>query len=181
MPDDARPSLTRPTPMARPLVVIESSNPAAAAHRREALNAARADGWAPWDGWAPPRGRFVCEGQVSTEADAVGAVRAALAGAAIVAIAGGSREMIDRLVDDLRRLGPVDHRTSDIPAPIALDADQLGILRFLADGWTLGDAAEELGLSRRTADRRLAQAKRLLGSERTAEALTRAKRLGLLK
>ncbi len=167
-------------PTARPLVVIEAANPDAAAHRRAALDAASRDGWEPWAGWLPPRGRVVCHGEIAAEGDAVAALRAVMAGAGIVAVVNGRRETIDRLIDDLRRLGPVDHRTVDVAPPLALDPDQVGILRYLADGWTLGEAASALQLSRRTADRRLAQARVALGVERTAEAIARAKRLGLV-
>jgi len=55
------------------------------------------------------------------------------------------------------------------------------LLRLLADGWTLGEAASELGLSRRTADRRLDAARRELGTATTAEAVARARRLGWLE
>ena len=62
----------------------------------------------------------------------------------------------------------------------SLDPDELGILRLLGDGWRLGDVAAELGLSRRTADRRLATARRELGVERTVAAVARASQLGWL-
>jgi DNA-binding NarL/FixJ family response regulator len=164
--------------MAPPLVVIESSNPGADAHVRRALDAARAAGWLPIAGWLAPRGRSVCHGEVASDADAVLALRAALDGAGVVIVSRAGRETTDRLVDDLRRLGPVEHLTADAPAPLAVDAELRRLLRLLADGSTLGEAAAELGLSRRTADRRLDAARRALGAERTAEAVARARKLG---
>jgi DNA-binding NarL/FixJ family response regulator len=61
-----------------------------------------------------------------------------------------------------------------------LDEDARAILRCLAEGQTLGQAASTLNLSRRTADRRLAEARRALGVERTVEAVSRGRRLGWL-
>lgn len=58
--------------------------------------------------------------------------------------------------------------------------DARSILRRIAAGRTLGATARELGLSRRTADRRLADARSALGAERTTEAVARASRLGWL-
>jgi DNA-binding NarL/FixJ family response regulator len=67
-----------------------------------------------------------------------------------------------------------------VPAPIRLEPQQRALLALLAEGLTLGEAAWQLGLPRRTADRRLADARRALGTDRTAEAIARAKRLGWL-
>jgi Homeodomain-like domain len=161
-----------------PLVIIEATNPAAGAHERVALDAAIAAGWQPVAGWLPPRGRVVCHGVVGSDGDAVSALRAALGGAGLVVTAKAPRETIDRLVDDLRRLGKVDHLTADVAPPLLVDQEHRALLALLADGWTLGDAAAELGLSRRTADRRLDAARRSLGVERTAEAVATARRLG---
>ena len=51
------------------------------------------------------------------------------------------------------------------------DQDAAELLRRLASGMSLGEAAMALHLSRRTADRRLAAARRQLRVETTAEAL----------
>ena len=59
--------------------------------------------------------------------------------------------------------------------------DARAILGLLAEGQSLGEAADILGLSRRTADRRLAEGRRALGVERTTEAIARAQRLGWLE
>ena len=163
-----------------PIVVVEAANPAADAHLRRALDAAHAGGWRPVAGWIAPRGQVACHGVVASHADAVLALRAAIGGAGVIVLASASRETVDRLVDDLRRLGPVRHVTADVPAPAAVDDEQRRLLRLLADGWTLGEAAAELGLARRTADRRLDAARRTLGVERTAEALAKARELGWL-
>ncbi|MEA2674392.1 MAG: Bacterial regulatory protein luxR family [Chloroflexota bacterium] len=69
---------------------------------------------------------------------------------------------------------PADHHLSE------MEADARAILRGLAHGKTLGQAAGELGLSRRTADRRLAHARRALGTDRTVVAVASARRRGWL-
>ncbi len=163
-----------------PLVVIESADPAADAHVRRALCAARAAGWQPVATWLASRGRVVCHGLVASDTEAVLALRAAVGGAGVVIVARASRDTIDRLIDDLRRLGPVEHLTADAPPPAEVDDQQRRLLRLLADGLTLGEAAAELGLARRTADRRLDAARRALGATRTAEALARARQVGWL-
>jgi DNA-binding NarL/FixJ family response regulator len=163
---------------ATPRVVIEAANAAADAHVRHALDVARVAGWQAVAGWIQPRGRIVCHGPVASDSDAVQALRAALEGAGVVVTASASRETIDRLVDDLRRLGPVEHVTADAPGPAVVAPERRRLLQLLAEGWTLGEAATELGWSRRTADRRLDAARRALGTETTAEAVAQARRLG---
>lgn len=61
-----------------------------------------------------------------------------------------------------------------------LGADARALITRIAAGDTLGQAAHALHLSRRTADRRLAQARRALGVDRTVTAIARAQRLGWL-
>jgi DNA-binding CsgD family transcriptional regulator len=59
------------------------------------------------------------------------------------------------------------------PAVPTLPADGRALLGLLAEGATLGAAAASLGLSRRTADRRLAEARAALNVEHTVEAVAR--------
>ena len=65
-------------------------------------------------------------------------------------------------------------------APTALEPDARALISRIAAGDTLGQAAHALHLSRRTADRRLAQARRTLGVDRTVVAIAWAHRLGWL-
>lgn len=162
-----------------PLVIIEGPS----SGWREAVTGVAADGWREVSGFAPPyrTGRVVRSGIVASVADARAALVAALAGQGVVVHATAARAVIDRLVDDLRRLGPVDHRVGvaiDVPA---LDREIRQLLGLLAEGQSLGEAAATLGLSRRTADRRLAEARRLLDTNRTTEAISRAARRGWLR
>src|SRR5207247_7246467 len=105
----------------------------------------------------PPGGeRIVCAGRVQTAEDAAAALLAALDGAGLIVDARAERAVVDRLCDDLRRLGPVDHRPGDAPRRARLTPQQRTLLDLMIDGASLGEAARSLGLSRRSADRRLA-------------------------
>jgi DNA-binding NarL/FixJ family response regulator len=117
-------------------------------------------------------------GAVRTAADASAALLAVLDGAGVVIHASASPEIVDRLVDDLRHIGAVDHRRVPRGAGPQIGQEALQLLALLAAGRTLGDAASSMGLSRRTADRRLAEARDALGVGRTVEAVSHARRLG---
>ncbi len=140
-------------------------------------------GWTIERSWRPARStneRTVLFGEVAHQADAEAVLLAAVDGFGVVVASRGERTLIDRLIDDLRRLGPVDHRTRE-PKPEEIGpADARAMLGLLAEGHSLGEAASIMGLSRRTADRRLSAARRALGVERTTEAIAKAKRLGWL-
>lgn len=129
---------------------------------------------------APGR-RSICRGVITSAADAGRALLVALEGRGLLVEARVDRVVVDRLVEDLRRLGPVDHRIVDPAAADEIDREGLAILAHLAEGLNLGEAAFQLGMSRRTADRRLAEARRALGAERTTEAIAKARRLGWLR
>jgi DNA-binding NarL/FixJ family response regulator len=138
----------------------------------------RAAGWGVVSGFHPPpgAGRVVCVGRVESVADASAALLAALAGHGIVFEARADRDLVDRLCDDLRRLGRLEHRDGGDAHP-SLPAEEHALLERLLSGQTLGQAAVDLHLSRRTADRRLASARRSLGADSTAQALTTFSRL----
>ncbi|HEY8239079.1 MAG TPA: hypothetical protein VIF63_06565 [Candidatus Limnocylindrales bacterium] len=166
--------------MVAPIVVVEGPEEAFTRVASEL----RAAGWNVTDGFerqVPRVDRAVRSGTVAGPRDAAAALLAALDGVGLVIHGCAPRSVLDRLLDDLRHVGPVEHRRRLEPAPPALDADELAILRMLGEGQRLGDAADALGLSRRTADRRLAAARRALGTERTVEAVSRARRLGWLR
>jgi len=134
------------------------------------------------EGWvvAPRRSStaVLCVGVVEDEQDAAAAVLAAVAGARLVVTARADQDVIDRLCDDLRRLGSLEHRTST-PAGDDLTAEQRALVRLLLRGATLGEASRQLHVSRRTLDRRWAAVRAALGATTTAEALHVARRRGL--
>lgn len=110
--------------------------------------------------------------EVRDEPSAAAAVRTALAGGSLVVHAVAERSILDRLYDDLRRLGDVTVRTDAEPSRAdLLSTDESAILRRLAAGETLREIAASLHLSLRTADRRLASARTALGSSTTTEAV----------
>jgi DNA-binding CsgD family transcriptional regulator len=152
--------------VSRPLVVIEGSERAVA----HAVRELEREGFRVVSGWRQDAS-IVCAGAVVDAADAAEALLAAVAGAGLVVHARAERAVTDRLVDDLRRLGPVEHRTNEPESRPALTPDERRLLDRLADGQTLGWAAADLNLSRRTADRRLASARKKLGAATTAEAI----------
>lgn len=162
--------------MSRFVVLEEHSPAAAAAVARElaADDAQVAHGWRK----PVPGVQFVCVGTVRSPADAAAAVMCAVGGARLVITAEADRDVIDNLCDDLRHLGELDHRIGEAEK-IALPEDQRQLLALLLGGATLGQAAQALHISRRTADRRLAAARALLGAQTTSEAVTAASRLGV--
>ncbi len=150
----------------QPLAVVLGSP----AHLADELSAAAAAGLRIVAGWAGGVGD-VCTGRIGGPEDAAAALLAVVAGAGLVADVDASDELVDRLCDDLRRFGRVDVLTATSPRRPALTSLQRELLATLAAGRTLGTAARELGLPRRTADRRLAEARAALGVKTTAEAL----------
>ncbi|GAB3861450.1 hypothetical protein GCM10028801_25630 [Nocardioides maradonensis] len=127
-------------------------------------------------GWAARLGGEVR--RVTDLATAADAVLAAVGGTPVVVLADAPREVIDRLCDDLRRIGEVEHLIAP-PAEPTLSATERELLGALLAGCSLGEAAQALHLSRRTADRRLATARRALGVTTTPAAVRRAAELGI--
>lgn len=98
-------------------------------------------------------------------------VEAAARGAAVVA-ATQDPAIVTALVEDLGRIGPVELWSDQERPPAAgLTPEEVELVCALATGQTLGGAARGLYLSRRTADRRLADARRRLAVATTPEAL----------
>jgi DNA-binding CsgD family transcriptional regulator len=156
----------------RPLVVVEGDATAVA----DALADLRAEGWEVVSGWRAARPGVVCTGVVASAEDAAAALLASIGGAGLVVHGRAPREILDRLCDDLRRIGHLDHRTASTPRAPRLTAEERALVDLLLEGMTLGEAAKRLNLARRTADRRLASLKQKLGVATTAEALVAAGR-----
>lgn len=115
--------------------------------------------------------RLVCRALITDSATAQAAVLAASWGAGLlIGIGGVDQSIRERLIDDLERISPLQRRVA--PADLELHPEAARLLDRLAAGQTLGEAAREAHLSRRTADRRLAEARRSLGVASTAEAIT---------
>ncbi|MBC2931747.1 hypothetical protein [Nocardioides sp. zg-1228] len=145
----------------KPLVVVEAG-PDAVEDARGELAALG------WSVTTEPRAGDVLELTVDDEAAAVDAVLSAVAGQGLLVEATADRPVVDRLCDDLRRLGHLDHRVA--PGAV-LTQEQHALLALLAGGESLGAAAARLHLSRRSADRRLAGARAVLGAGSTPAAI----------
>ena len=100
-----------------PLVVMEGGSVAAFAGARAEVTA---DGWPVVEGWGHAGHGVVCAGRVANMEDAERAVLAVMAGAGLLVDATAAREVLDRLCDDLRRFGPLDHRIDGPSAAIPL-------------------------------------------------------------
>lgn len=75
--------------------------------------------------------------------------------------------MREQLLDDLDRVATTEARHT------VITDDQARLLRSLANGATLADAAADAGISVRTANRRLAEARRALDASTNIEAAAR--------
>lgn len=140
----------------------------------------RAAGWRVQCGWALPNEpwdqsdrRIACWGTVKNEDDVSAAVLAGARGAVVLAVSRAPAWLVTRLVDDLARLGAVDHPVAATSLVGGPDNDQRALLDLLAGGATVAEAAQERHLSIRSAERRLASARAALGVRSTAEAVSR--------
>ncbi len=155
--------------MTLPYVVVEAG-PEALAEARAELNSR---GWRVEEpGAIGPE--VVLAVTVTDADDAAVALFLAIEGVGLLVDARPARAVIDRLCDDLRRLGHLDHRV-DGSGP-HLSTDERALLDLLGDGSSLGDAATALHLSRRSADRRLAAARNKLGADSTGQAIAAYRR-----
>jgi DNA-binding NarL/FixJ family response regulator len=149
-----------------PLVVVEGSDRAFA----DAVADLRSAGSTLVQGWNARRG-IVCTGVVRSAEDAAAALLAAVGGAGVLIHAQAERDVVDRVCEDLRRLGRLDHRVGPGTPRVRLTREEQALVELLLDGESLGAAARTLNLARRTADRRLASVRAKLHVETTAEAL----------
>jgi DNA-binding NarL/FixJ family response regulator len=116
----------------------------------------------------------VAEGSISTFEDVAVTIAAAYRGHAIVArLDAASPTLRAVLLDSFGRLGQVELRERGRTPMPRLTTLQRRMLDDLARGATIADLAAEEGLSRRTVELRLAQARASLGAHTTAEAVAR--------
>lgn len=162
-----------------PRYVVPTSADATSVLRRLARS-----GWQTREGfalaeatWDMAEARLVLFGRVADAETAHLAVLAAARGTGIVAITDPIGEVGRALVADLGRLGPVYADPDAEPEPETDDVvgqlipEQRALLERLANGETIAAAAAAEFLSLRTANRRIAQARELLGVRTTREAV----------
>jgi len=153
----------------RPLIVLDDES---------ALPALRvklhASGWRTQEGFSLPaadwdvtRLRVVCAGRVASPAELEAALLAAVRGAGLIVLT--PPEPPDEFLEDLARIGSVDRRGGGA----GLDSPEVAdLLRSLAAGKPVADAAADALVSLRTAHRRLAGARAALGVKTNRELLT---------
>jgi DNA-binding NarL/FixJ family response regulator len=155
------------------IVVAEPLGPAEEAEVSRLL---RRDGHPVMSGFAPPSPRsdapVVCLGPVRDEVDAEAAVLAAARGAHVIAWREGPNAITDQLCEAFHALGGVHMPTpAELTRELGLTREMRALLDLLAGGCSISESAQRLHLSRRTATRRLAEARRVLDVNSTAEAL----------
>ena len=97
----------------------------------------------------------------------------AVASAVLRALARGADAVVELRMADTSEFVDAAQRLADVspPTPTLLARDQQELLALLAAGHTLSEAAGRLGMSSRTAHRRLGAARAVLGATTNAEAV----------
>jgi DNA-binding CsgD family transcriptional regulator len=137
----------------------------------------RVEGWTVREGFELPADRWavdpstVCVGTVASEAEEIAALLAALRGASLL-VAIVDEPSRSRFIADLTHLGPV-RRLTDAGDLRTLHPEDAALLAALAEGDSIDSAARRVGMSRRTAHRRLARARAVLGVRTNAAAVAR--------
>lgn len=136
-----------------------------------------ADGWTVRDGfdlpttpWDLSRRRWVCRGEVADHDLAAAATSALARGVGLVIAVGLAGDDRRRFEEDLIRTGQL---VLDDDPTNGLGPDHTALLDGLAEGLSVTAAAARAHVSRRTANRRLAEVRARLGVGSTAEAVTR--------
>jgi DNA-binding CsgD family transcriptional regulator len=169
--------------MSRPLVVLPldgDPNPA--------VRKATADGWrpersldVPEEPWDLGAARHLAVASIETAESAAAALLLAVRGAGLVVFLDPDAPWAGGFLADLDRI--------DTPAPDIIDAgagagaaiplsdEQCALLDLLAAGASIASAAASLYVSLRTANRRIAEARKALGAASTSEAVVAYSRL----
>ena len=157
----------------RPIILVSEDG-----SLETASNEAAALGWSTLRGfrldertWDVTDERVVCVGSVATFDDVNLALLAVVRGAGLVARVSDDGEVRRRLNDNLRHLGRIEQRSHSNGEAAALSVDQIELCRMLGRGMNLADAAQAMHVSRRTAARRLRDARESLGVATSREAV----------
>ena len=166
-----------------PPIIVVDDQPSARDILAEARSRLIRSGWPVVDGFGRRAQRLaVLAGTVGTDQDAAAALLAALDGHGLLLLATCSADIAEQLLADLGRVGPVtrhSQRTDSMRAG-SLGSEEWALLDLIARGHSIAEAGRCLGMSRRTADRRLAVARAALGTATTAGAVGEASRRGWL-
>jgi len=159
-----------------PLHVVANSTDATGVLRKLARGGWRTrEGFAlPEPAWDVSSRQLVLFGRVADLETAKLAVYAAARGAGVVAICDPRGDVGRALRDDLARIGPLgaeDGEAAEEKSDSPITTEQAALLARLADGETIAAAASAEYLSLRTANRRIASARKALGVATTREAV----------
>lgn len=168
----------------RPLVVLLTRPDAV----EPAARRLREDGWSVHTGWSLPIEPWDHRGSRTLGSGVIADLSSARAAVGCLRRADGIVTSLDlvgvdtrRVLADLHRLADVrPEAEADVPT-LAISAEQRDLLELVAAGASVSEAAAQLYLSARTAERRLAMTRKALGVRSTAEAialLLAAKRAG---
>lgn len=170
--------------MTRPLVVLAPDADPAPVLRR-----ATGQGWRPTRGLAAPdepwdlgTGRHLAVATLDSAEDAAAALLLAVRGAGLVVFVEGDKPWAAGFLADVDRLAaPAPEVTetleAEAPLSIPLSKEQCDLLDLLAAGASIASAASTLYVSLRTANRRIAAARKTLGAASTNEAVVAYSRL----
>lgn len=117
----------------------------------------------PWD---LSERRLVCSGVVTDQQSAQSAMRAVARGVALILCIELDGDERVRFEEDLARVGELDTDRDPIGG---LGPEHIDLLDALASGRTMREAASDAHLSRRTAYRRLTEARVAMGATSTAQ------------
>lgn len=159
-----------------PLMVLRDADEVRASARRLREGGHRVqDGFALDDEpFALGGARLLCAGRVDDLAAAAAALVAAVRGAGLLVDLALEDEIAADFLEDLGRIGAVTFGVAPSEArdqAPALAGEARLLLELLADGATIPDAARQLYISVRTAERRVGDARKALGVRTTAEAI----------
>jgi DNA-binding NarL/FixJ family response regulator len=146
-------------------------------------NALAGRGWRPRHGFTAPdepwdlaAQRHLAVGAISTAEEAAAALLLAVRGALLVVTIDGEQPWAEAFRADLDRLSGTAAPAAP-GRPIPLSTEQRQLFDLLAQGRSIAAAAEELFVSLRTANRRIAEARKALGAGTTSEAVVAYMRL----
>lgn len=159
-------------PVAAPLVVLPPDGDPTPAIRR-----ARAAGWNPQRGlsvadnpWDLSAGRHLAIAEITTAEQAAAALMLAVRGAGLLVFIDREAPWAGGFLADLERLAAPTPSVGGPPA-IPLTQEQRELLDLLAAGASIASAAASRYISLRTANRRIAEARKALGAASTSEAV----------
>lgn len=124
----------------------------------------------PAEPWDVSGRRIVVAGPARSAEAAQAALLCAVRGAGVVVTLDPRSPWAATFVADLARLRPAD-RSTELAEDVALSTEQRALLDLLAEGHSIAQAARRLYLSLRTANRRVAEARAILGVSSTREAV----------